>query len=117
MESRGHKILVDQPRPVGDDKAMMPVELLSASLASCVGIYVVDYLKRNELKAEGLTVDITSTDARNPFRIGAFQLQVNVPTTLTERQRISVERLAKSCTVHHTLEHPPEMKIDIVEQG
>ncbi len=117
VESRGHKIVVDQPVPVGEDKGMMPVELLSASLATCVGVFVVDYLRRNELKAEGLTIDITSTGARNPSRVGAFQVQVNVPATLNERQRISVERLAKSCTVHHTLEHPPEMQIDIVERG
>mgnify|MGYP001419385010 CR=1 FL=1 len=116
VETRGHKIVVDQPKPVGEDKGMMPVDLLSASLATCVGAYVVDYLKRNELNAQGLTVDISSTGARNPNRVGAFQIQVNIPTTLNDRQRVSVERLAKSCTVHHTLEHPPEVQIDIVEK-
>lgn len=115
MESRGLKLLVDQPFPAGENAGMMPVELLSGSLGTCIGVYVIDYLLRHELPTEGVTIDVDMAGAEHPHRIGKFAVKVNIPYELTDRQRVTLDRVAKGCTVHATLHHPPEIDIQLVE--
>ncbi len=111
VESRGHHIITDQPRPVGGDEGMMPTEFLGASLGGCVAVYAIEYLMRHDLPTEGFSVDVVWQGAQRPNRIGAFQVTVNVPVALSEKHRATLERTCKACTVHHTLEHPPETTI------
>ncbi len=113
IEQRGHLLVTDQPRPVGGDEGMTPVELMGAALGGCVAVYAADFLVRNELPREGLTVDVQWQSASQPNRVGAYEVTVRVPQALTERQSASLSRLVHACTVHNTLSHPPSVKIDL----
>jgi putative redox protein len=115
IEERGIKVITDQPRPAGNNEGLTPPEFLNASLGSCIGVYVADYLKRNDLSPEGLVIDVASQHASNPNRISGFVVEVQVPIALTDRQRASLSRIVKACKVHNTLTHPPEMQIELVE--
>jgi len=116
VSQRNHKLIVDQPKPVSGDEGMTPPELLAASLGTCVGVYVMDYLLRNELPTKGVSFDVDMAKAENPNRIGYFRVQVHIPYALTDRQRTVLTRLARSCLVHNTLHHPPEVDIDLLEE-
>lgn len=115
IEHRGIKTITDQPRPVGNNEGLAPVDFLAASLGSCIGVFVADYMQRNELATDGLVVDVDWAQAQNPHRIGSFDVRVNLPVALTERQRASLSRIIKACTVHNTLTHPPALQFDLVE--
>jgi uncharacterized OsmC-like protein len=95
---------------------MTPVELLGGSLGACIGVFAADYLVRNNLPVQGLTVDLEWQGASNPHRIGGYVVKVTVPTSLDERQRASLGRLVKGCTVHNTLHHAPEVSIELIEK-
>jgi putative redox protein len=109
---RGHKVTVDQPpKGGGQDSAPMPVELLPASLGTCVALYVERFLTTRSLDAAGLTVEVTALGAANPNRIGRFEVAVHIPTEVPEKYREALIRAAESCTVHHTLMHAPEISV------
>jgi uncharacterized OsmC-like protein len=113
---RGHKVTVDQPeKGGGEDRAPMPVELLPASLGTCVALYVQRFLATRQLDASGLTVEVTSVGAPNPNRIAKFGIEVKIPGGVPEKYRDAVRRAAEGCTVHHTLTHAPEIVVNVRE--
>ncbi len=113
MECRGHSVRIDQPLDNGgEDSAMTPPELFAASMAACIGHYVANYCKQAGIETEGLEVSADWATADKPRRIGELSFKVALPG-LPESRRRAVDRVASSCLLHATLEHPPEMKIEL----
>ena len=113
---RGHKVHVDQPPQAGgEDSAPTPLELVPASLGTCVAYFVQRFLSTRGLSSEGLTVTVGSLDAPNPHRIGAFEVDVQIPGGVPEKYKDAVLRAAETCTVHSTLTHHPAVHIAIHE--
>lgn len=111
--ARGHQIICDQPIDNnGADTGMTPPEFLLASLATCAGYYAAQYLKTRGLSAEGLEVSVTAEKAKQPARLGLFQIDLQMPE-LEERHREGVLRAAKACLIHNTLLHAPEINIAV----
>jgi putative redox protein len=114
---RGHKVKVDQPRQGGgEDSAPGPLELLPASLGTCVAYFVQQFLATRGLDTTGLEVEVGVMGAPNPHRIGRFDLRITLPGGVPERYRDQIVRVAETCTVHHTLTHQPEITV-AVEEG
>lgn len=113
---RGHKVTVDQPqRGGGEDSAPMPLELLPASLGTCVALYVQQFLVTRGLDPAGMTVEVVTVGAANPNRIARFGVEVKIPGGVPEKYREAVRRAAEGCTVHHTLSHGPEIAVSVLE--
>ncbi len=111
---RGHKVTVDQPRQAGgEDSAPAPLELVPASLGTCVAYFVQQFLAARGLDSEGLTVSVSATGAANPHRLGRFDVAVRVPGGLPAKYQEAVRRAAETCTVHHTLTHAPEIVVTV----
>ena len=109
---RHHLIHVDQPAEAGgSDAAPTPVELFVASLASCVGVYVRRYLARHGLPAEGLSVAAEFDMADRPARVGQVHVSIDVPHGVPDERRDALVAVASHCTVHNTLEDPPDVRI------
>lgn len=113
--TRGHAVMTDQPDAGGDDSAMTPVELLVASLASCVAFYAGRYLDRHGLSRDGLHVSAEFTLAVDrPARVGGIRLLVRVPGGLPPGREAALLAVASHCTVHNTLRQAPDVAIDLV---
>ena len=113
---RGHKVSVDQPvKAGGEDSAPMPLELMPASLGTCVAFFVQQFLATRGIDPTGLTVAVGVAGATNPHRIGRFDVQVSLPGGIPERYRDAVIRAAETCTVHHTLTHQPAIAVRLEE--
>jgi putative redox protein len=111
---RGHKVTVDQPQQAGgEDSAPMPLELVPAGLGTCVALFVQRFLATRGLDPSGMTVEVTTLGAANPNRIGRFDVSVHVPGGVPEKYREALVRVAESCTVHHTLTHAPEIRVQV----
>ena len=111
---RDHLVYVDQPKEAGgSDAAPTPVELFVASLASCVAHYVRKYLVRHSLPTEGMTVDAAFTMADRPARVGEINVSIDLPQGLPDERKAGLLAVASHCTVHNTLEDPPEVSIDL----
>ena len=117
IEERGIKIITDQPDPAGGNEGLAPVDFLAASLGSCIGVFAADYMMRNELPTDGLTIDVFRQHAQKPNRVSQFRVSINIPVELSDRQRASLSRIVKGCSVHNTLHNPPEIDIALVENG
>jgi putative redox protein len=113
---RGHKVPVDQPaQGGGEDSAPSPLELLPASLGTCIAFFVKQFLAARHVDPTGLEVDVGVVGAPNPHRIGRFEVHVALPSGVPERYREQVMRVAETCTVHQTLTHRPEIAVVIEE--
>src|SRR5579872_6527335 len=112
VSARGHRMISDQPpENGGSDAGMTPPEFLLASLATCAGYYAAEYLKARELPGD-LHVRVTAAKEKNPARLGSFHIEVTVPG-LEERHQTGIARAVKTCLVHNTLLHAPEIEIAV----
>ena len=111
---RHHLVRVDQPIEAGgSDTAPTPTELFVASLASCVAFYARRFLVRHDLSTEGLSVAASFTMAERPARVGRVAVLIDLPKGVPEKRRAALLAVASHCTVHNTLEDPPEVCIEL----
>lgn len=114
MKTRGHSVVSDQPADKGGfDEGMTPPELMLASLGSCAGFYAVDYLKRQNIAAEGTKVRVTAEKAKNPARLDDFKIEVEVTAGLSEEHLKGLEDAVNRCLIHNTLTHPPKIELAV----
>jgi uncharacterized OsmC-like protein len=114
MKTRGHSVVSDQPADKGGfDEGMTPPELLLASLGSCAGFYAVDYLKRQNIAAEGTKVRVTAEKAKNPARLDDFKIEVEVAVGLSEEHHKGLVDAVNRCLIHNTLTHPPKIELAV----
>lgn len=112
IQIRGHRLMVDQPRGAGgDDAAPMPLELLGASLGSCVALYVQQFCHARGLTYTGMRVEVQPHGAQG--RIGRFDVRVVMPEAVEPRYAEMLERVARSCPAHNTLGHGAEVAVTI----
>jgi uncharacterized OsmC-like protein len=115
VDIRGHRLRVDQPLEAGGtDTAPTPTELFAASLAACVAFYAGRYLQRHGLPRSGLRVRAEFTMAADrPARVASLRLVIAPPPELPEQRRAGLLAVASHCTVHNTLQQPPEVDIEL----
>jgi len=111
---RQHVLLVDQQSDLGgDDSAATPTELFVASLAACVAFYAGRYLSRHGLPRDDLRVTAEFTMAADrPARVGEIRLHVSAPG-VPEQRRAGLLAVASHCTVHNSLQQPPEITVEL----
>ncbi|WP_046776705.1 OsmC family protein [Streptomyces yangpuensis] len=115
VDVRGHRFRVDQPTEAGGtDTAPTPTELFASSVATCVAFYAGRYLLRHGLSREGLAVRAEFAMATDrPARVAAVRLVIVPPPQLPEERRAGLLAVASHCTVHNTLQQPPDVDIDL----
>jgi putative redox protein len=112
-ESRGHRVVCDQPFDNGaTDGGMTPPEFLAASLGTCAGFYAAQYLRTRQAPAHGLAVRITAEKETRPARLGRFNIEIDLPE-LDERHHEGILRAVRACLIHNTLVHPPQIDIHL----
>jgi uncharacterized OsmC-like protein len=112
---RGHQLTVDQPVDAGGtDKAPTPTELFAASLAACVAFYAGRYLDRHGLDRHGLRVHADYELATDrPARVTAIRVSVQPPDGFPVERLKALASVAGHCTVHNTLNNPPEVTVTV----
>jgi LmbE family N-acetylglucosaminyl deacetylase len=114
IQVRGHVVTVDQPEDMGgDDTGPTPTELFVAGLVSCVAFYARRYLRRHHLDEEGLVVEASYRMGEKPARVAAVDIEVVPPASLPAERREAFMAVARHCTVHNSLEMPPEVSVGL----
>jgi putative redox protein len=88
-------------------------ELLLASLGSCIASVIVIFGERHGMRLEGMAVHMDYKLADHPYRMGEISIAVHVPQRLTPAERATLERVAETCLIHATLQHPPKMTLEL----
>ncbi|HSQ30008.1 MAG TPA: OsmC family protein [Gemmatimonadaceae bacterium] len=111
---RSHRVVVDQPiRGGGEDAGPAPIELLGASLGTCVALYVQQFCHARGLPYDGMRVEVEQFGTGNPNRIGTFVVRVLLAHELPEEYAAMLERVARSCPAHNTLVNGAEVQVTI----
>jgi len=109
---RNFEIKTDQPVPAGgEDTAPTPFEYFLSSLATCAGIYVLNFFLERKLSTQGLAM--TADYSRNPETklVESYDIEIVLPKDFPEKYKSAVIRTAELCTVKKHLHHPPEIRV------
>ena len=107
----GHHIVTDQSLARGgDDSAPEPFDLFLASLAACAGLYVLGYCNARNIPSKDIEL-IQHQQFDDSGQLTRVELELVLPASFPERDRVSVVRAAQSCKVKKTLLSPPEIVV------
>lgn len=109
-------VIADQPiRYKGDGSAPSPFDYFLASSALCAAYFIKVYCNARDISTDGIRVaqnNIVDPDDRyNQI----FQIQVELPESISEKDRTGILRSVERCTVKRVIQTIPEFKIDAVE--
>ncbi|MBR7888292.1 OsmC domain/YcaO domain-containing protein [Marinomonas sp. A79] len=108
-------VTADQPiRYKGDGSAPSPFDYFLASSALCAAYFVKVYCKSRDISTDNIRLSqnniVDPEDRYNQI----FQIQVELPDDLSEKDRTGILRSIDRCTVKKVVQTGPEFKIDAV---
>ena len=109
---RGFEIKTDQPLTAGgENSAPTPFEYFLSSLATCAGIYVLNFFLERELSTEGL--EVAADYSRNPETklVENYEIRIKLPKDFPEKYKSAVIRTAELCTVKKHLQTAPKITV------
>ena len=108
----GSNIITDAPVDnQGKGEAFSPTDTVATALASCMFTIIGIKARDRGLKVEGAIAEVTKTMAADPRRISAIKVDITFPQKYSEKDKIILERAAKTCPVLFSLH--PDIKLDI----
>ena len=109
-------VIADQPiRYKGDGSAPGPFDYFLASSAMCAAYFVKVYCNSRDIPTDNIRLSqnniVDPEDRYNQI----FQIQVELPESISEKHREGILRSIDRCTVKKVIQTGPEFKVDIVE--
>lgn len=114
IQARSHELIVDEPEELnGQDKGMMPSELLISSLGACTSITVRMYADRKEWPLDEILVDVNLHDDDTDRSKHSITRKVSFKGALDEKQIQRLTQIANACPVHKLLEKAIEITTEV----
>jgi ribosomal protein S12 methylthiotransferase accessory factor len=109
-------ITTDQPiRYKGNGTAPSPFDYFLASSALCAAYFVKLHCLSRDILTDDIRISQNNiVDPENRYN-QTFQIQVELPPSISERDRQGILRSADRCTVKKVIQQAPKFKIDAVE--
>ncbi len=98
----------------GKASAPEPFDLFFVSLATCAGIYVLEFCQARDLNTEGLAVQLHAErdDAKKLFT--PISIDITLPADFPEKYRNAIIKTANLCTVKKHILGQPEFDVRLV---
>ncbi len=111
---KGFIIKTDQPeRQGGEGSAPEPFSLFLASIATCTGIYVLDFCQHRNLSTEGLEMVLRTEKNKEKRMIEKINIEITLPKNFPKNYENAILKTAGLCAVKKHLEMPPVIDIFI----
>jgi ribosomal protein S12 methylthiotransferase accessory factor len=111
-------IKTDQPATRGGDgTAPAPFDLFLASIGTCAGIYVVDFLTNRGISLENVRVVQTMDRSEETHMITNVSLRIELPKEFPDKYKAPLIRAVDLCSVKKHIMNPPEFTIETVKAG
>ncbi|WP_448567325.1 OsmC domain/YcaO domain-containing protein [Thalassotalea ganghwensis] len=109
-------VIADQPiRYKGDGSAPGPFDYFLASSAMCAAYFVKVYCNARDIPTENIRLSQNNiVDPEDRYK-QKFQIQVELPEDISEKDRQGILRSIDRCTVKRVVQTGPEFIVDIVE--
>ena len=112
-ESDGYEVLSgrldEQTPPIG----MSPGKLMVASLGLCSAFHAAWYLKRQNIEATSLQIEVDEMNEKEPSRALGFNITVKVGIKLDPRQVEGLLAEVRRCYVANTMKGLPRFNYEI----
>lgn len=110
----GRTVQTDQSvKNGGEGSAPEPFDLFFVSMATCVGIYVLEFCTARDLETEGLGVRLNSAFDPGQKRFPNISIDITLPNGFPEKYHKAIWRTANLCTVKKHVLTPPEFAITL----
>jgi len=109
-------VIADQPiRYKGDGSAPSPFDYFLASSALCAAYFVKVYCNARDIPTENIRLSQNNiVDPEDRYN-QVFQIQVELPESISEKDRAGILRSIDRCTVKKVIQTIPEFKVETVE--
>ncbi len=107
-------VWTDQPKEQGGDAtAPTPIDLFLASLGSCSGVFVLNFLKQHALP-ENVYLTLDPVWNISEYVIDKINVLIHVPSDFPQKYENALIEVAKRCLVarHVKVEHDITLKRD-----
>jgi uncharacterized OsmC-like protein len=95
----------------GEGTAPEPFQLFLASIATCAGIYALEFCKLREIETSGMLLNMTCEFDEKKHVCERLSIDLKLPPGFPEKYRRAIVRSMDLCTVKRQLVHPPEFAI------
>jgi putative redox protein len=109
---KGFTIETDQPVGAGGDgTAPAPFDLFLASLGTCAGIYVLQFMQQRGLNTEGAGLLMDMERDPETHLVSKVKMELKLPADFPEKYTAAAMRAAELCAVKRHLDQPPAFEI------
>lgn len=109
-------VIADQPiRYKGDGSAPSPFDYFLASSALCAAYFVKVYCNARDISTENIRISQNNVVDPEDRYNQVFQIQVELPESISGKDRTGILRSIDRCTVKKVVQTGPEFKIETVE--
>ena len=109
----GDSILTDAPKDnQGLGRTFSPTDLLASSLGSCMLTIIAIADKTHNINVLGMDSSVSKTMSNtSPRKIDIIEVKIDIRGEFNKKSKRIIERSAKNCPVHHSLN--PNIKINL----
>ena len=108
----GRTVQTDQSkRNGGEGSAPEPFDLFFVSMATCVGIYVLEFCTARNLNTEGLGVRLMAERDPDKKLFTPIKIEITAPKDFPEKYNKALLRVANLCTVKKHIVNTPEFEL------
>lgn len=112
VTARGHELIADEPvESGGEDRGMMPTELIFAALSSCFCLAVAHVAAKRDIALEGLRVSVDAERVGRELRYSRVRVEVEALAGDHDLAAL-VERAKPFCWVSNML--APDIEVSYV---
>lgn len=102
----------DQPKENGgEETAPEPFQLFLASIATCAGIYALEFCRSREISTEGMSLSLSYLFDEKKHACERLDIMLKLPTGFPEKYKRAVVKSMDQCTVKRHILRPPDFVI------
>ena len=111
----GEKIVTDAPKDnQGLGRTFSPTDLVASSLGSCMVTIIAIAAKTHNLNISSMASNVSKImSTTSPRRIDKIDVEIDIRCEFNEKEKKIIERSAKNCPVHHSLNKDMIINLDI----
>ena len=107
-------VRTDQPKEDGGEgSAPAPFEFFLTSLATCAGIYVLQFCNARGIDTSGIRLKQCVERNEITYKVEKISIEIELPQTFPQKYTAAVMRSAEQCSVKKTMENPPVFDIRV----
>ena len=95
----------------GEGSAAEPFQLFLVSIATCAGVYALDFCNARQIPAQDMTLTMHCEFDPAAVRCAKMSIDLKLPQEFPEKYRKAIIRVMDLCSVKKNILDPPEFSI------